>query len=343
MSRSPLKTLLALLLLLCLSSSCALPRHSESTAQTVASPASFGIDRFAVVGQARAHYVEAGAGPPAILIPGLFGTYRGFTRMLPLLAPHFHLYALDNFGTGESERPSDAFTYTVEEQADMIVKLMDELKLERSTFIGVSYGGMIALNLAARYPERVQAVVCIEGAVIMPKPSPYKFMEEGLDTPILGDAIIGLIRSGLLDRTITEDVMGCSWPHLNDGDRAEVTEIVSHYTDAATRPSWLGLARALRLTRDFSEEAKHIRAPVLYLYGEKTSFARMINTNIEYFQKHLNHVELVSLSDGIHDLELQKPVETTAAILEFLAPEQLEALARSGDNERQRASQPAYQ
>jgi len=177
----------------------------------------------------------------------------------------------------------------------------------------------------------------------MPKPSPYKFMEEGLDTPILGDAIIGLIRSGLLDRTITEDVMGCSWPHLNDGDRAEVTEIVSHYTDAATRPSWLGLARALRLTRDFSEEAKHIRAPVLYLYGEKTSFARMINTNIEYFQKHLNHVELVSLSDGIHDLELQKPVETTAAILEFLAPEQLEALARSGDNERQRASQPAYQ
>jgi pimeloyl-ACP methyl ester carboxylesterase len=342
MPRSYLKTLLALLLLLCFGSSCALPRHSEITTQTLASPASFGIDRFAVVDQARAHYVEAGTGPPAILIPGLFGTYRGFSRMLPLLAPHFHLYALDNFGTGESERPSDAFTYTVEEQADMIVKLMDELKLERSTFIGVSYGGMIALNLAARYPERVQAVVCIEGAVIMPKPSPYHSMEKGLDTSILGNAIIGLIRSGLLDRTITKDVMGWSWPHLNDEDRAEVTEIVSHYTDAATRPTWLGLARALRLTRDFTEEAKNIRAPVLYLYGEKTSFARMINTNIEFFQEHLPHVELVFLSDGIHDLELQKPVETTAVILEFLAPERLEALARSGDDE-QRANQPTYQ
>jgi pimeloyl-ACP methyl ester carboxylesterase len=342
MTRSFVKPLLVLLLPLCLCSSCALTRHSEDTAQAVASPASFGADRFAVVDQARAHYVEAGAGPPAILIPGLFGTYRGFTRVLPLLAPHFHLYALDNFGTGNSDRPCDDFTYTVDEQADLIVKLMDELKLERSTFIGVSYGGMIALNLAARYPERVHAVVCIEGAVIMPKPSPYQFMEEGLDTPILGDAIIGLIRSGLLDRTITKDVMGYSWPHLDEGDRAEVTEIVSHYTDAATRPTWLGLARALRLTRDFTEEAKDIKAPVLYLYGEKTSFARMINTNIEYFQEHLPHVELISFSDGIHDLELQKPVETTAAILEFLIPERLEALARSDDDE-QRASQPAYQ
>lgn len=342
MTRSLANPLLVLILLLCLCSSCALPRSSEDAAQAVASPASFGADRFAVVDQARAHYVEAGAGPPAILIPGLFGTYRGFTRVLPLLAPHFHLYALDNFGTGNSDRPSDDFAYTVDEQADLIVKLMDELKLERSTFIGVSYGGMIALNLAARYPERVHAVVCIEGAVIMPKPSPYQFMEEGLETPILGDAIIGLIRSGLLDRIITEDVMGDSWPHLDEGDRAEVSEIVSHYTDAATRPTWLGLARALRLTRDFTEEAKHITAPVLYLYGEKTSFARMINNNIEYFQKHLPHVQLVSFSDGIHDLELQKPVETTAAILEFLVPERLEALARSDDDE-QRASQPAYQ
>lgn len=342
MPRSLLKLLPALLLLLCFCSSCALPQLREDTTQAVASPASFGTDRFALVDQARAHYVEAGAGPPAILIPGLFGTYRGFTRVMPLLAPHFHLYALDNFGTGNSDRPSDDFTYTVDEQADLIVKLMDELKLERSTFVGVSYGGMIALNLAARYPERVQAVVCIEGAVIMPKPSPYQFMEEGLDMPLLGDAIIGLIRSGLLDRTITKDVMGSSWPHLDEGDRAVVSEIVSHYTDAATRPTWHGLSRALRLTRDFTEEAKHIKAPVLYLYGEKTSFARMINTNIEYFQEHLPHVELVSFSDGIHDLELQKPEETTAAILEFLAPQQFEALARSGDGE-QRASQPAYQ
>ena len=324
-------SLITCLLLALLCSSCAQLSDSRENVLAVKAPSQFGTDRLVEVGQTKAHIVEAGEGPPAILIPGLFGTYRGFTRMLPLLAPHFHLYALDNFGTGDSERPGDDFSYTVDEQADMIVKLMDQLELHRSTFIGVSYGGMIALNLAARYPDRVQAVVCIEGAVIMPKPSPYHFMERGLDTPILGEAIIALIRSGLLDQTIAKDVMGYAWPHLNDSDRAEVLDIISHYTDAATRPTWLGLARALRLTRDFAEEAKAIKAPVLYLYGEKTSFATMINTNVGYFQEHLPQIDLVSFSDGIHDLELQKPRETTTAILEFLAPERLEGLATTDD------------
>ena len=334
-------SLVAFFLVALLCSSCARLSENGTGLQAVKTPASFGNDRLVTVDQTQAHFVEVGEGPPAILIPGLFGTYRGFSRMLPLLAPHFHLYALDNFGTGDSQRPGEEFSYTVDEQADMIVKLMDQLELRRSTFVGVSYGGMIALNLAARYPERVQAVVCIEGAVIMPKPSPYDFMEQGLDTPLLGDAIIGLIRSGLLDRTIAKDVMGYAWPHLNESDREEVTAIISHYTDAATRPSWLGLSRALRLTRDFTEEAKAIKAPVLYLYGEKTSFATMINTNLGYFQEHLPHVDLVSFSDGIHDLELQKPRETTTAILEFLAPERLEGLATTDDDQtgnRQRST-----
>ena len=317
-----------LLLLLC--TACAQPRHGGEALKAVKTPAAFGIDQVIEVDRVRAHVVEAGDGPPAILIPGLFGTYRGFERIMPLLAPHFHLYALDNFGTGDSDRPGDDFSYTVDEQADMIVRLMDRLQLSRSTFIGVSYGGMIALNLAARYPQRVQAVACIEGAVIMPRPSPYGFMERGLDTPLLGDAIIALIRSGLLDRTIARDVMGPAWESLHENDRAEVMSIISHYTDAATRPTWLGLARALHLSRDFDDQAKSITAPVLYLYGEKTSFARMVDTNLSYFRQNLPHVDLVSFSDGIHDLELQKPRETATAIVEFLAPERLDALADTG-------------
>jgi pimeloyl-ACP methyl ester carboxylesterase len=187
----------------------------------------------------------------------------------------------------------------------------------------------------------VQAVACIEGAVIMPRPSPYSFMERGLETPVLGEAIIALIRSGLLDRTIARDVMGHAWESLDDTDRAEVMSIISHYTDAATRPTWLGLARALHLSRDFDDQAKSISAPVLYLYGEKTSFARMVDANISYFRRHLPHVDLVSFSDGIHDLELQKPRETATAIVEFLASERLDTLADAGERSPRRYRLPA--
>ncbi|MEW5815728.1 MAG: alpha/beta hydrolase [Spirochaetota bacterium] len=320
-----------LLILLC--TSCAQVTKNSLALRTLKAPAQFGVDRFTTAQKHNAHYVEAGEGAPAILIPGLFGTYRGFSRMIPFLAPHFRLLALDNFGTGDSETPDDDFGYTVAEQADMIVNMMDELKIPHCTLIGVSYGGMIALNIAARYPDRVSSVVCIEGAVIMPKPSPYEFMEQGLDTPIIGDVIIGLIRSGLLDEVIVKEVMGYAWSSLDIEDKAEIRKIISHYTNAASRTTWLKLSRALRISKDFTEEAKQIKAPVLYLSGEKSSFRKMTETNIDYFKNHLSNVSLVSFEDGIHDIELQKPQETATMILEFVTPEQSRALASTATTE----------
>jgi pimeloyl-ACP methyl ester carboxylesterase len=320
-----LPTQLLLLTLFC--TSCAQVAKNSDSLRAPKAPAQYGVDRYTHQQKYNAHYVEVGEGPPAILIPGLFGTYRGFSRMLPLLAPHFKLIALDNFGTGDSDTPAPDFLYTVPEQADMIVRLMDELKIPHCTLIGVSYGGMIALNIAARYPDRINAVVCIEGAVIMPKPSPYHLMEQGLDTPIIGEAIIGFIRSGLLDEMITKDVMGSAWPTMDSEDKAEVKEIISHYTDAASRQTWLSLARALRTSKDFPEEAKVIKAPVLYLSGDKSSFREMTDTNIDYFKNHLPNVRLFSFDDGIHDLELQKPRETASLILEFVMPDRARALA----------------
>ncbi len=328
-----------LFLLLCTSCAPHVAQNSDAL-RIPKAPAEFGIDRFTTAQKHNAHYVEVGEGPPAILIPGLFGTYRGFSLMLPLLAPHFSLIALDNFGTGDSDTPAADFGYTVPEQADMIVKLMDELKIPRCTLIGVSYGGMIALNIAARYPDRVTAVVCIEGAVIMPKPSPYHRMEQGLDTPIIGDAIIGLIRSGLLNEVIAKDVMGYAWPTMDAENKAEVKEIISHYTDAATRQTWLSLARALRTSKDFTEEAKVIKAPVLYLSGDKSSFREMTETNIDYFKTHLPNVSLVSFEDGIHDLELQKPRETASMIVNFIAPERARALASTATAQDSQEPQP---
>lgn len=315
------------LLLILLCTSCARTAGNSEALRAPKAPAQYGVDKFTTAQKHNAHYVEVGEGPPAILIPGLFGTYRGFSRMIPFLAPHFSLIALDNFGTGDSDKPDDDFGYTVAEQADMIVSLMDELKIPHCTLIGVSYGGMIALNIAARYPDRVGAVVCIEGAVIMPRPSPYHLMEQGLDTPIIGDAIIGFIRSGLLDGVIAKDVMGYAWANMKDEDKAEVLKIISHYTDAATRQTWLSLARALRTSKDFPEEAKVIKAPVLYLSGDKSSFREMTETNINYFKNHLPNVSLVAFDDGIHDLELQKPNETASMVLEFVAPGRHQALA----------------
>lgn len=276
------------------------------------------VDKFAPAKGNPIHYVEKGSGSPVILIPGLFGTHRIWDRMIPHLEKQYRLLAIDNFGTGHSGRPDEDFRYTVAEQADMVIAMMDELELARSDFIGVSYGGMIALNIAARYPHRVGKVVCIEGGVIMPKEHRYRRVEQGLSYPIIGDTIIRLIQSGLFDEAMAKDIMGPSWKELAEQEKTELLDIISHNARAASRLTWLGLARALINTPDFTEEAKSIRAPVLYLAGDRSSFRDMTETNIAYFRSNLPNVRVVSFADGIHDLELQKPRETAALARKFI-------------------------
>jgi len=264
------------------------------------------------------HYVEIGQGLPVILIPGLFGINSTFNRVTPLLKDHYRLLAIDNFGTGQSGRPERGFDYSVTEQADRVVAMMDKLEITRCAIVGVSYGGMIALNIAARYPERVVSIVAIEGAVIMPKNTPYHRLIQGLKYPLLGDAIIGFIRSGLFDETMAKDIMGPSWDDLNSAGQEEITGIVAKNAAAASRHTWLGLARALNNAEDFTEEAKSITAPVLYLSGDQSEFREMTAMNIVFFKRHLPNVVMISFADGVHDLELQKPEETAALIRDFI-------------------------
>lgn len=277
----------------------------------------YGVDKF-TSGENAVHYVEVGSGQPVILIPGLFGLNNVWNRMIPLLEGNYRLLAIDNFGTGKSGRADDDFSYTVAEQADMIVALMNDLNIEHCDLVGVSYGGMIALNIAARYPEKVVSIVAIEGAVIMPKNTPYKRLIQGLKYPILGDVIIGFIRSGLFDETMAKEVMGESWADLPIEEQAEITAIIAKNAEAASRRTWLGLARALNDAADFTEEAKSITAPVLYLSGDKSEFREMTDLNVAYFKSNLPNVELVSFADGVHDLQLQKPREVSAMIIDFI-------------------------
>jgi pimeloyl-ACP methyl ester carboxylesterase len=278
----------------------------------------FGVEKFTGSEKPPIHYVETGKGQPIILVPGLFGTNNVWRRMIPHLEDNYRLLAIDNFGTGKSGRPEGDFNYTVAEQADMIVAMMDDLNIQSCDIVGVSYGGMIALNIAARYPERVVSIVSIEGAVIMPKNTPYNSLIQGLKYPVLGDAIIGFIRSGMFDKAMAKSIMGESWDTLQTVEQAEITAIISKNADAASRRTWLSLARALNKAEDFAEEAKLITAPVLYLSGDKSEFREMTDMNVSYFKNHLPNVELVSFADGVHDLELQKPRVVSEMVAEFI-------------------------
>ncbi len=282
----------------------------------------YGMDKFVVVKGYNIHYVEAGEGEPVFLIPGAFSTYRHWNQMIPRLSKNYRLFCIDYLGVGDSDKPKSGFNYTIEEQADLIMEMIEKLGISKVHMVGVSFGGAIALNLAARYSQRVTKIVSIEGNGIngnKHQKISYGPMEDLLRFPAVGEIFVGVIRSGLTDRFVAKSVMGKAWKDLNEIEKKAVIEIISQNNRTASRISWYHISRTLKTSKDFTEEAKRISIPVLYLYGENSDYHNMAKANADFLKSHLPGVEIVSLKEGIHDLQLQKPEEVARLILEFLA------------------------
>jgi pimeloyl-ACP methyl ester carboxylesterase len=293
----------------------------------VYSKSKYGQDRFIVVQNRNIHYVETGEGQPVLLIPGAWSTYRYWNRITPLLSKHYRLLALDYLGAGDSDKPGSGFTYTVEEQADLIAGMIEALQVSKVHIIGTSYGGSIALNLAARYPDRVGKIVSIEGNGMKHKKVPYRPMGSLLKWPLVGEVPISVTRSGLLDKMIAKGLMGKAWRPLGDHERKEIVEIISQANKTASRIPWYRISRTLVTSKDFAEQAKTIRIPILYLYGANSGYRGMAEANADFLRTHLPYVEIFCFKNGIHNLELQKPEEVAKIILEFFDQNPPDALA----------------
>ena len=286
--------------------------------ELVYSKAQYGVDKFVVVSGRHIHYVEAGEGEPIVLIPGAFSTYRDWNRITPFLAKQYRLLAIDYLGVGDSDKPRSGAGYTIEAQADLIVRMMDILHIPKAAIVGVSYGGGIALNIVTRYPDRVGKIVCIEGNGLKNEKLPYRPMEAILRWPGISDAAIGVIRSGLIDEIGVRLIMGPAWHEMSKEDKKEVFGIISQNNKTASRFSWYHISRSMKTSKDFTEEVKKVQLPILYLYGKQSGYLYMAETNAAFLKEHLSDVTIISFEDGIHDLELQKPTEVADLIREFL-------------------------
>lgn len=103
-------------------------------------------------------YYEAGEGLPVIMLhgsgPGATG-WSNFSGNIGALADHFHVYAVDMPGWGES----DAVTIDQLDHVDAVIQFMDAVGIEKAAFIGNSMGGQTSLRLATEYPDRISHLI----------------------------------------------------------------------------------------------------------------------------------------------------------------------------------------
>jgi len=124
--------------------------------------------RWVSAGGVRTRYLEAGDGPPLILLHGTGGHLEAYARNIKGLSQDFRVFAYDFVGHGFSDKPDRP--YTLEAYTDQLLALLDAWGLERVHLSGESLGGWVAAWFAAHHPERVERLILNTPGNVTSKP-----------------------------------------------------------------------------------------------------------------------------------------------------------------------------
>lgn len=124
------------------------------------------------ISQIRVHYYVLGpeSGPPVVLVHGLGSRAEDWDHLVPFLVEAgFRVYLPDLPGYGQSEQPPN-FSYSIPDEAGIVVGFLDALGLKQVDMGGWSMGGWIVQRIAAEHPERVQKLMLFDSAGLYAKP-----------------------------------------------------------------------------------------------------------------------------------------------------------------------------
>ncbi len=156
------------------------------------------------------YYERDGAGdPPLLFVHGWCCDHTFFGPQFDHFRSSHQVLALDLRGCGNSDRPDDG--YDVPNFADDLAWLCAEIGIERPVVIGHSLGGMIAIELAARYPKLPLMVVADEPGPINPLPE-TRLVYEGFAAELEGPGADAVRRAWVeADFKMTDDPVISRW------------------------------------------------------------------------------------------------------------------------------------
>lgn len=142
---------------------CATHKASDRPRTAYAQPQS----HFARFGTNKVHYLTAGRGNHVLVFVHCWAGNAGFwSGQLPALAAKARLVLVDLPGHGQSDKPDTA--YTMDFFASAVLAVMNVAHVRKATLIGHSMGAPVICRVYAQAPERVAALVSVDGLLHRP-------------------------------------------------------------------------------------------------------------------------------------------------------------------------------
>ncbi|HEX6041150.1 alpha/beta hydrolase [Longimicrobium sp.] len=225
----------------------------------------------AVVNNVRLHWVEAGEGPPVLLLHGFPEFWYEWRHQLAALAGMgYRAVAPDLRGYNLSEKPEGVEAYRIEKLVDDVRGLIRHLGVERAHVVGHDWGGVVAWWLAMIAPEQIDRLVIINA------PHPQAFRRElmtpdqmlrswyaaAFQVPLLPEAAFRANDFALLGRIFRAS-------SVRPGAFSD--EDIRRYREAAARPGAItAMINYYRAAARYpGPPARAITTPTLLIWGEQ--------------------------------------------------------------------------
>ena len=215
----------------------------------------------------RMHYETEGTGAPVLLLHGWGGSAESWLPVARDLAPLRRVINLDFPGFGKSDEPNA--NWSVDEYRDIILALLDDLKVASTDLIAHSFGGRVALMMSEKAPDRIKRQVLTGCAGLIPKTDGSKggamhALSRLYDNPfsrkVLGDRAVDGIRDFVRSHVGSADYKNAS-PRMREVFKNVIAEdllrcldsvkastlLIWGENDTAT-PLWMGREMEKRIS-----------------------------------------------------------------------------------------------
>jgi len=251
-------------------------------------------------------YLDQGTGEVIVLLAGIGHSAKHWLNFVPSLAAEgFRVVAPDNPGIGlSSPLPWGA---SIDDMADEVIKLLDQLGVEKFTVVGLSLGGMIAIALASKNPERVRRLVVINSSVgdyFFPRLQP-KAVLDFLTTRGKTERMVKKAQKYLLgcsDEELKKEVV-CKWQEIDEAQ------------PVAPRTVYVQTLAAARFF--IKKRAKKIVCPCLILFGANDHFVSCRHSF--FIHRKIKNSILQSVGDAGHVMTAECPGRVSLLIKQFCA------------------------
>lgn len=257
---------------------------------------------FAQMTHGKTRYYEAGEGPALLLVhgAGFLSGGQGWLPVMPGLAEHFHVYAIDclGFGPGDPIEQPYSFAYLV----DHLREFQDVMGLSSSHLIGHSMGGWLGVLMCYESPQRVHRYVNVAGGGVATRPLASMVEWQPPSDEAIRDALIKLGGTNIDPEQLIDERIQLAH---SDAHVKSFRRLMDHMTNPETRARY-NTQRRLPL----------ITTPTLVLWGaEDKTNALELGEKTHELQP---GSELVVFEGVGHGVPQEAPARFVETVVEFL-------------------------